>query len=427
MTSDLASSLWHHTCREQVNAPELAGDVEADLVVVGGGYTGCSAALQATRDGAFVCLVEADEIGAGGSGRNVGLANAGLWLPPRDINAQLGEKAGKRLSQILAEAPDTVFGLIEEFGIACEAVRNGTLHCAHAPSGMGDLENRHAQLVETGAPVRLLGRDEAMARVGSAQVHGAQFDPRAGTIQPLAYARGLARAAVESGVALHQKSPATAIERDGDFWRVRTPKGSVKARALLMATNAYMKPVKGMKTPDVVPVHFFQGATDPLDPALLDKILPGQEGCWDTALVMSSWRRDEAGRLIVGAMGQLDHFAGAFHRNWLRRKLASMFPELGGVTLRQMWYGRIGMTLEHLPKILSIGPNAMACFGYSGRGIGPGTAFGQRMAKVLLGGDADMLPVSPVEAHDLPFAGIRQAYYETGATLTHFVKDRGAG
>lgn len=424
MTSDLTDSLWHDTCLEQVSAPELIGDVSADLVVIGGGYTGLSAALHAAIDGADVCLIEADEFGAGGSGRNVGLVNAGLWLPPEDIISRLGELAGNRLSETLSIASGMVFDLIDDFGIACEPVLGGTLHCAHAPRGMKDLENRHRQLAERGAPVQLLSRDDAMARVGSDQVYGALFDPRAGTIQPLAYAKGLARAAMECGAHLYENTPALSVEKLGNDWRVITPNGRIVARRLILATNGYVKPVKGLKAPTIVPVHYFQAATEPLPSKLLADILPGKEGCWDTALVMSSWRTDQAGRLIIGGMGELGHIAKAAHRDWLDRKLAKMFPALSGTKLHQTWFGRIAMTAEYLPKILAMDPSALVSFGYSGRGIGPGTIFGERMARALLNDDFDGLPVDPVADHTLPFAGVRQAYYETGATLTHMIKDR---
>ncbi|GAA6199196.1 FAD-binding oxidoreductase [Aquicoccus sp. SU-CL01552] len=424
MTSDLSDSLWHDTSGETVDAPELIGDVQADLVVIGGGYTGLSAALHAAMDGASVCLVEAEEFGAGGSGRNVGLANAGLWLPPEDIDARMGKAAGARLSDVLSGAPDMVYGLIDTFDIACEPVRNGTMHCAHAPRGMKDLENRHRQLADRGAPVQLLSRDEAVARVGSEQVHGALFDPRAGTIHPLAYAKGLARAAIKAGARLHEATPALTVDKSGKDWHVTTPRGRVIARHMILATNGYTKPVKGLKAPRIVPVHYFQAATDPLSDADLERILPGKEGCWDTALVMSSWRLDQAGRLIIGGMGELGHIADSAHRNWLDRKLARMFPAIAGTPLRQLWFGRIAMTAEYLPKILALDPTGLVSFGYSGRGICPGTIFGERMARALLSGDFAGLPTDPVTDHSLPFAGLRQAYYETGATMTHLVKDR---
>ena len=424
MPFELRESLWHDSCGETVQGPRLTGDRHADLVVIGGGYTGLSAALQGARDGASVCLLDADEVGAGGSGRNVGLVNAGLWLPPEKIERRLGRTAGQHLSRVLAEAPDVVFGLIRDFAMNCEPVRKGTLHCAHAPGARAGLQHRLDQLNARGAPLRLLSRDEAVARVGSDQVHGALFDPRAGTIQPLGFAKGLARAATSCGVQLFEHSPALSVTNKGGQWQVSCREGSVTAPRLIMATNAYTVPIQGMPNPTIVPVHFVQAATDPLPAAALDRILPGKEGCWDSALVMSSWRLDRLGRLILGGMGNPGHLAGAVHRKWLERKLARMFPTLAGTPLRQTWAGRIAMTREYLPKILAPAPGVLIAFGFSGRGIGPGTVFGTRLAKALLGGDFADLPVPPATSHSLPQAGVRQGYYELGATLTHLVRDR---
>jgi len=423
LTSDLASCLWHQTCQETPAFPELTGEATVDLAVIGGGYTGCSAALRAAELGASVQLIEAAEIGSGGSGRNVGLVNAGLWLPPEDINAHLGADAGNRLSALLAGAPALVFSRIEKHRINCEPVPRGTLHCAHAPSGMKDLRRRHAQLRAIGAPVELLDSAETQARVGSQAVHGALFDPRAGTIQPMAYARGLARAAAEAGAQIACNTPATGLTRTAEGWRISTPRGEIRARQLIMATNAYARAIPGYDAPQLIPVHYFQAATDPLPDDLRAQILPGGEGCWDTALVMSSWRLDMAGRLIIGGMGALDHFGSALHRSWLARKLADLFPNLRDIPLRSYWHGRIAMTTEHLPKILDLG-SGYACFGYSGRGIGPGTLFGNAMAEALLNGDLSVLPVSPIQDHAIPCAGLRSLYYETGATLTHMVSNR---
>lgn len=424
MSHHLSDSLWHQSCAETVSTGPLQGAQKADLVVIGGGYTGLSAALHGALDGADVCLVEAGTIGEGGSGRNAGLANAGLWLPPEDINARIGDIAGTRLTQLLGAAPDMVFGLIERFSMKCAPVRKGTLHCAHAPDGLDDLNRRHAQLTAIGAPVEILSRDDAVARTGSEAVHGALFDPRAGTIQPLGYARGLARAALDAGARLFDTSPAISVEKNGEAWTVTTPGGSVTARHLIVATNGYHLPIAGLETPKTVTVHYFQGATKPLSVEQLATILPGGEGCWDTALVMSSWRRDEAGRVILGAMGTLGALTGWVHRGWMTRKLAGLYPELSKTPLEQMWHGRIAMTAEYLPKILRIDASALAAFGYSGRGIGPATVFGAGMAKALLSGEDTHLPLPVVEQHALPRAGLRGAYYEFGATVTHLVKDR---
>ena len=421
--SDTTRNLWHLTSAEQVTAPPLAGDVTADLVVIGGGYTGLSAALHAAEQGADVRLVEAEMPGHGGSGRNVGLANAGLWLPPDDIRAHLGNVAGDRLIALLAGAPALVFDLIARNGIACEPMRGGTLHCAHSPSGLADLKRRHAQLTASGAPVELLSAEETARRTGSAAFFGALFDPRAGTIQPLAYAWGLARAAQAAGAQLHGQSPALEVEHKDGVWQVRTPGGSIRARSLIQATNAYHRGLARRK-PAHVPVHYFQYATDPLPEEIRAAILPGGEGCWDTGLIMTSFRLDRTGRMIIGGMGALDHLASGIHRAWVRRKLAQLYPALSGQPLVTGWHGRIAMTGDHIPKITRPGPGALAAHGYSGRGIGPGTLFGKAMAEALLSGDETNLPIPAIDRHAERWTGLQQAYVETGATLMHLIRAR---
>ena len=424
MKADGQKILWSGTSGSSPAAPPLSGEAGADLAVIGGGFTGLSAALWAAKAGAKVALVEAETLAHGGSGRNVGLVNAGLWTPPEEIVARLGAEAGGRLNALLAGAPARVFELIETHGIDCEARRRGTLHCAHAPAGMRELAERHRQLAAAGAPVRLLEAAEARARVGTERIHGALLDARAGTIQPHAYALGLARAAQGLGARIFEHSPARALRREGGAWVVETPGGRVRARALLLAMGAYMQGDIAPVRQDFVPVHFAQIATAPLPPEMRAEILPGGEGCWDTALVMSSFRLDRAGRLIVGGIGRLDHAAGRIHASWARRKLAELFPQAADMPVEYQWHGRIAMTADHLPKLVRIGPGALSCLGYSGRGIGPGTVFGEAAARALLSGDTGGLPLAPVAEHREGLVRLRQAFYEAGALLAHLAGAR---
>lgn len=419
MRSDGIGNLWQASAQESVDAPALGENLNADIVIIGGGFTGCSAALEAAGRGASVVLLEANTIGHGGSGRNVGLANAGLWLPPDEIIAQMGEEAGGKLISMLSEAPARVYSLIEKHAIQCEPVRSGTLHCAHNEAGLKDLEERYRQGNRVGAPVQLLDSAETARRTGSSKFHGALFDPRAGTIQPLAYCIGLARAAKATGARIHAQTPVSTIRREGDDWLVEANGYQVRAKALLLATNAYHKAIETPFRPQFMSVYYSQFATDPLPDYLRTEILSGGEGCWDTALVMSSFRLDHVGRLIVGGMGNLKGPGRPVHRHWATRKLRALFPQAADVPIRHQWQGRIAMTSDHIPKILEFGPNAYACFGYSGRGIGPGTVFGASAAAALLTGDESALPIAPVKHHNERFTTLRSAYYEFGATLTH--------
>lgn len=417
-------NLWRATSREGFAAPVYSGDRSVDLAIIGAGFTGSAAALEAARQGASVCLLEAETVGHGGSGRNVGLVNAGLWLPPDQVTAQMGEGPGRRLIAALAEAPSRVFDLIAREGIDCEATRAGTLHLAHAPGGLADLRERLRQGLAHGAPLSLLTAEETAERTGSRAFHGALFDPRAGTIQPLAYAQGLARAAARAGAKLYEHSRVSALSREKGGWRLEVRGHVLRATRVLVATNAYHLGLGPAFQPRFVPVHYCQYATDPLPESLRKDILPGGEGCWDTALVMSSVRMDRAGRLIIGGIGNGGGPGGAIHADWAARKMVALYPALLGQKLVHGWSGRIAMTGDHIPKILAFGPDALACFGYSGRGIGPGTVFGTEAARALLSGTCTSLPVDPVEAHEEAFVPARAAWVETGACATHALAAR---
>ncbi len=415
-------NLWQATNTETVRADPIDRNLETELIIVGGGFTGCSAALHAAKAGKDVVLLEARDIGYGGSGRNVGLVNAGLWLPPEAVEGALGASAGGRLNADLAAAPDLVFSLIETHGIECEVVRNGTLHCAHSEAGLADLKSRYEQLAARDAPVRLLDRSETVARTGTGDFCGALHDARAGTIQPLAYCTGLARAAKEAGASIHINNPVVRIGRRGSDWVVETRGGTVTGKALLVATNAYQAGLTGVPASSHVPVFYFQMATAPLSPNLAGTILPGLEGAWDTALIMSSFRKDASGRLIVGGMGSLDHVTGGIHRGWARRNMERRFPALRDQPLEHAWCGRIAMTSDHIPKIVRLGPNGLSIFGYSGRGIAPGTLFGARAAALLCDGEEDSLPVEATAPYSEALTGLKSAYFEFGASAYHAIR-----
>lgn len=420
-------NLWQATAATCPDTPALDRDLTLDLAIVGGGFTGNAAALEAAQRGARAAVFEAESVGHGGSGRNVGLVNAGLWLPPEQVIDQMGAEAGRRLMSHLAQAPARVWALIDRHGIDCEARREGTLHLAHAPSGFRDLVQRHRQGRAMAWPVQLLDAAQTARRTGSTAFHGALFDPRAGTIQPLSYARGLARAAMQAGASVHAASRVARIRHDQGLWRLTVNGHQVRAKALLLATNAYFDGIDMGFRPQIVAVSYFQVATVPMPAALRDKVLPGGEGAWDTHMVMSSFRVDAAGRLILGGIGNLEGPGRAVHLDWARRKLARTFPDLADLPFQHDWRGRIAMTSDHIPKLVRFGPDALAAFGYSGRGIGPGTTFGTLAAAALLSGDDSLLPVQPVPTHAERFCRIRETYYESGAVLTHAVAARRNG
>ena len=412
--------LWERTAPAAPETPPLAGSAAADVVVVGAGYTGLSAALHLAEAGARVIVLDRVEIGFGGSGRNVGLVNAGLWVRPDDVTGLLGSERGERLLTLLGDGPRAVFDLIARHAIACEPETAGTLHCGLGAAGADELAERAAQWRRRGADVELLDATKAAAMVGTSAYTGALLDRRAGTIQPLAYVRGLARAALAAGARIHTRSGVESFSRDGSRWRLMTPGGDVTADWIVVASNAYTTAPWPEIRSEIVHLPYFNIATTALGDNLRRSILPGRQGVWDTKEVLSSYRFDRAGRLVIGSVGALRASGRPIHRRWARRSLARLFPQLAGIGFEAEWYGSIGMTTDALPRFHRLAPNVVSFSGYNGRGIAPGTVFGRLLAGVIAGRltDADLpLPVTVPQAQ--AFRGLREAYYEYGAQVAH--------
>ncbi|SEQ10782.1 Glycine/D-amino acid oxidase [Amphritea atlantica] len=423
----LPDSLWAASACPAPDTAPLQGQHSAAVVIIGAGYTGLSTALHLAEKGVDVIVLEAQEIGFGGSGRNVGLVNAGLWVNPDEIEATLGSTYGQRLNTQLAGAPDLVFSLIERFGIGCEAIRNGTLQLSHSRKGDHILMTRARQLLQRGAPVELKDPATTARLTGTSAYKSSLYDPRAGTIQPLSYARGLAQAAQSLGARIYTGSIVTELSNNpAGEWQVATANGSVVADQVVIATNAYSEHLNKTLKQSFIPLRFFQYATHPLQPEQLQQILPEKHGCWDTRQVMSSIRLDDSGRLIIGSIGTVEDRGNRFLQNWASHQLSRLFPGLfHPSTVRNdglwshSWSGQIAFSNDHLPHLHRLAPGLTACIGYSGRGIGPGTMMGKSLADHLTGMPLEemFVPVTPLKP--IPARRVRELYFARGADLYH--------
>jgi glycine/D-amino acid oxidase-like deaminating enzyme len=412
--------LWTSTAGVAPETGSLRTSLLTTIAVVGAGYSGLSAALHLAEGGADVAVLEGHGIGHGGSGRNAGLVNAGLWLSPENIVQRLGKEDGERLNSALAEAPEEVFSLIERLGIECEARRAGTLHLAHSSESLPGLRERASELNARGAGVRLIDNRRAAALTGTSAYHGAILDPRAGTIQPLSYSYGLASALLDAGGRIFTKSPVIAIRREGTTWRLSTPQAEVNAKIVLLATNAYSDASWPALRGSFISLPFFQFATRPLGERDGLQILPQGHGAWDTRAVTVCFRLDRGRRLIVGSVGNNHGSRLRGARRWVGRFAKMLFPGLGELEWPYSWVGRIGFTPDSLPRFHMLGPDLIALIGFNGRGIGPGTVFGKAIARhILTQGKSELpLPFRPLRA--APLRRTKAMAYDLGGRLVRF-------
>src|SRR2546423_5212332 len=234
----LPPSLWVTTARQAPPTTPLDASRRADVAVVGAGYSGLAAALQLAEAGASVIVLESGEPGWGASGRNGGQVIPGLKYDPDELVAMFGPKAGEHLIRVAGGAPDTVFDLIARHDIDCEARRCGWIQPAFAAADLGLIARRAEQWQRRGAPVEVLDRDTVRRLIGSPIYHGGWLDRRAGSVQPLSYARGLARAAQKAGALVCGGARGSALARGGPRWELATThRPGVAAARGRLATN----------------------------------------------------------------------------------------------------------------------------------------------------------------------------------------------
>jgi len=371
--------------------------------VIGAGYTGLSAALHLAEAGREVVVVEATGIGERASGLNGGQVIPGVKPDPDTLERLLGPYAGGRLVATTGAGPDLVFDLIARHGIECEARRAGWIQPATSEAALEQLGRRVEQWLRRGAAVSLLSRSEVLQLTGSALYCGGLLDRRGGTVQPLAYVRGLAQAVLRAGGRIHTYSPALRLCRRGGSWTIDTPQGSVSAPVVIIATDAYTGAISDELRRTMVPVPSFQVATAPIPAELRSTILPEGQAASDTWHLLRYFRLDGSGRLVLGSRGTFAQSPQLRDVQYHYHAAHEIYPQLKGIPFEYHWGGLVAITQDQLPHLHEPAPGLLAGLGYNGRGVAMATVLGRVLARRALGAQvADLgFPVSPVMP--LPF------------------------
>ncbi|MEM6596291.1 MAG: FAD-binding oxidoreductase [Pseudomonadota bacterium] len=372
---------YYSATSEPLNLFEpLRGRIKADLCVIGGGYTGLSAALHAAQMGLDVVLLEAQRLGFGASGRNGGQVGSTFNLDPQELEKTLGKESATALYALgheaanltrrlaAAHAPDAGYSP----GVIHADRSKASMHHTHA-----SIDHARQNLGET--ELRPLDQDEISELLGTDIYSGGAINMAGGHLHPLRFAFGLARACVAAGVRIFELSRVHSV-RPGTPARVATDQGDVSAGHVILGTNGYGTGLDSGTRARVMPINNFMVATEPLG-ALADTVLTQNHCAYDDRFVVNYFRKSDDGRLLFGGGESYGYRFPSNIASKVRKPMLDVFPQLKGAALEYAWGGTLAITMSRLPYVARPHPTVLVASGYSGSGVALACLAGQLMAQ----------------------------------------------
>ena len=387
----------------------------ADVVVIGGGYAGITAARELARQGVAVTLLEAHTLGWGASTRNGGIVHAGYKWSARELIQRYGDETGKALYRETLGSYALVKQLIADEAIDCDFREVGHLELAYAPSHVPELEHAQASLASVGVTSRVVPRERIREDIGSDAYYGALAVEGSGLLHPGRYFAGLAAAADRTGADLHEDARATAVRRQGDGrFVVETTRGAIGARDVFVATNGYTDGAVPSLRRRIIPIGSYIIASEPLPEDLANELSPNGRSFFDTKNFLYYWHVSADRRMIFG--GRASFLPTSIDRTAaiLWKGLMEVHPQLAGHRIDYAWGGNVGFTFDRMPHVGRTKDGVAYAMGCCGTGVALMTYLGTRVGQWLAGGEAPALtrldfPLVPAPYEGrpwfLPFAG----------------------
>ncbi len=403
-------------------APRLEGDIEADVVVIGGGYTGLHAALNAAERGYSVVLLEAGRIGWGASGRNGGQMIPGWRKGASELIARFGREKAKHLFALAMEARSLTLERIAKHNIACDLRTNGHLTLAAKPSDRDWMRAEAAALAEVmNYPnTRVLSAAEARDKVMNESFHGAFLDEGGGHLHPLNYALGLAEAARASGVRLFEHARVLRLDTTAGV-AAHTENGAVRARYGVLACDALLEDLEPRIAKRIMPVANYLIATAPLDRP--QDLIADDLAVSDSRFVVNYFRMSADGRLIFGGGERYSPSPPTDIEVFVRGHMAAVFPQLRDVRVDHAWGGLVSITMSRLPHVGRIG-DLFYAHGYSGQGVLLPALTGKVLTEAMAGTAERFDVLTSIAPPEFPGgAALRSPLYVLGM-LWYALRDR---
>jgi gamma-glutamylputrescine oxidase len=382
-------SWYQASVGERPEYPDLDGSVSADVAIIGGGFTGLQAAFNLARLGASVVLIEGGRFGDGASGRNGGQLGTGQRAWPAELEEELGFERSKALFDLAENAKRYLLDFAEQHGIDIEYMP-GQMNVAHKRGWEKDYRHDAEVMAQRyGYPhVSFMDREETQERLGSTRYHYGVRDAGTGHIHPLKLLVGLARVAASAGAKIHEMTPASGIRQAGGKTMIDTPKGTITADRVLIATNAYIGNLEPVTAAHVMPIRSFIGATVPLDK--FPEVLPGSEAVADSRFVVRYFRKTQDGRLLFGGREAYTSDSPRDISSHIRRQIAEIYPALGAIEMTHAWGGSVGITLPRKPFARDVLPGVTSLAGYSGHGVMLSNYSGKMYADTVAGNASEL-------------------------------------
>lgn len=404
--SPFDASLWYATAAPAPTTARIEGTVRADVCVVGAGYTGLTTALELACKGVKVIVLEAEEAGFGGSGRNAGHCTPTFThysLP--DLRRLLGEPWAERLIARQTQANARVSDYVRRYQIQCEWRQNGYVQAASRPSAIAAIEQKVRDYNAVGARTRLVDKAEVERITGSPRFFGGWFHAEGGHLNPLGYARGLARAMMQEGGVLHTGSSVTGVRKSGALWEVCCRTGSVLAEKVILATGAYT--VDGWPGLDrsFKIMRVFVAATQPLSRSARKIVLPQNTTMHDGRGDIYVYKYNAEGRIVASMfpMGARGHDM-AYTRRVMTDRLKWLHPGLSEpIDWEFFWFGELDMQQKTIPRLYGLAPGVVALTGLSGRGVPTGSMLGGILSEWAMNVPEDQLSLKVEPLRKAPF------------------------